>query len=371
MSMCKIQLRILDIALFFVWMAVGTKMVMGFTIDEALTNGTPSDPSDDLSDAARWSNVQGSLVEHDVRGLGGGIEYAIAGDFCTNIIPRFIDEPKPTCGQLKEAIKKAFDKWASGHSALKFADVTGKIQAARPPSGEREPWRGFGAEIDFFAFPYRLGAHTEFWFLFADPIGTNGKVLPGNTLTSADIIVNTNVCFHLDPALAGRGCNHFESLILHEIGHAIALDHPNEFPQRNFDTDNNPTNEISIDCKEPTKGLRLSSNIEQKAVMEGSLGKPEPVRPGLTQDDLGGRNFLYPTCPSSATTPDVGATPTTVSTTAPPIIVPTVTTLAPTTKPPVTTSTPATPVPTPNRGICGPSALVAIAFLVALYRKRN
>lgn len=300
--MCKTQLlRLLGLALLCAGVIIGSGTALGFTIDDVLTNNTPDDPSDDLLDAARWSNVPGSLVEQGVRGLGGGLEYAIAEDFCTNIIPRFLDEPKPTCEQLKEVTKRAFDKWAAGHPILKFTDVTGRITPRQPPAGHPRPWVGFGAEIDLFAFPFRLGAWTNLWFLFADPVGTNGKVLSGNTLTSADIIFNTagRTCFHLDPALTGRGCNHFESLLMHEIGHALALDHPNEFAHRNFDTDDDFTNAITIDCEDPTKGLRLSPNIDPKAMMNSSLGEPEHVHPELTNDDLGGRNFLYPICPSS------------------------------------------------------------------------
>jgi len=276
---------------------------LGFTLDDALTNGTPDDPSDDLLDAARWSDVPGSLVEEGVRGLGGGLEYSIASDFCTRLIPRFIDFPKPSCDELREAIRRAFDRWAAGHPVLTFTDVSARINPMLPPVGHSRPWEGFGAEIDLFAlspaeYPKvrNLGAYTSFWYLYADPLGTNGRELPGNTLTSADIVFNTSVCYHLSPALAGRGCNHFESLVLHEIGHALALDHPNEFPHRNFDTDNDPTNEIPIDCVDPTKGLKLSAKIDSNAVMNSSLGRPQPVRLELTNDDLGGRNFLYPIC---------------------------------------------------------------------------
>jgi len=283
---------------------VAPQIASAFTIDDALTHGTPADPSDDLLDAARWTNVPGSLVGEGVRGLGGGIEYAIAPDLCPKLLPRFIDRPAPICDQVLGAIRQAFDRWGQGHPVLRFVDVSGRIRAQIPPQGVRDPWRGFGAEIDLLAFSPReypslgrFGSYTAFWYVFRAPMGTNGRVLPGNTLTSADIVLSTETCYNLDPALAGRGCNHFESLVLHEIGHALALDHPNEFRHRNFDSDGDPTNEIPIDCQDPTRGLRLSPNIDPNAVMNSSLGRPEPIHPALTNDDLGGRNFLYPICP--------------------------------------------------------------------------
>jgi hypothetical protein len=84
------------IALVSVGVAIGSGAALGFVIQPKSAN---------LSDAIRWSNVPESLVEQGVRGLGGGIEYVIAEDFCVNIIPRFEDEPKPTCDQLKEVIQ--------------------------------------------------------------------------------------------------------------------------------------------------------------------------------------------------------------------------------------------------------------------------
>lgn len=291
---CTIKRLFSALVLVSTGLALGSGTVFGFVV------GRPSD----LEDADRWSNIPGSLVEDGVRGLGGGIEYAIADDFCFQIIQTLIDETKPTCEQIKEIIQRAFDKWAVGHPILKFVDVTGKIKPELPPAG-RDPARGYGAEIDLFVQPapgLAVPAMAR-WFTrqFSPPMGTNGRELPGNTITNADIIFNM-WCFFIDPALLGqrlRGlrCAHFETVLMHEIGHTLGLHHPDQFPLRNYDSDDDPTNEIPIDCEEPAKGLKLSPKIDPKAIMAGG---PAEARAELTNDDIGGRNFLYPICPSAS-----------------------------------------------------------------------
>lgn len=276
---------------------------VAFTLDDVLTNGTPDDPSDDLQDAVRWSNVLGSLVDDNVRGLGGGIEYAVDADLCDRLTSRFIDTPRPSCNGILHAIRSAFDQWEAGHPTLRFVDISDRVTPTLPEQDALGSPGPLGAEVDILArspeeFP-RLtgtGSFATFRFQSRPPVGVNGRTMPGKSLVSSDIVLNTRSCYHLDPALAGRNCNHFESLLLHEIGHTLGLDHPNEFPARNFDTDDDPTNPIVIDCDDPARGLRPARDIDPAAVMNSSLGQAEPVHVGLTNDDIGGRDFLYPVC---------------------------------------------------------------------------
>jgi hypothetical protein len=277
----------------------------GFVLDEVLDNGTPNDLTDDLLGAARWNNVPGSLVGSGTRGLGGGLEYAIATDFCSKLIPQFIDTPKPKCSQIRSAIRNAFNQWSRKGSALRFTNVSGQIAPLLPPADAVKPWIGFGAEIDLFAlspldYPgvSGSGAYTAFYYLGSSLVGTNGLVITGKTITSADIVFNVEACYHLKPRLQGRGCNHFESLMLHEIGHALALDHPNQFPQRNFVKYQNSIHGTpSHICQNSVADFQLSPNIDTQSIMNSSLGTAQPVSSGLSTDDLDGLNFLYPLCP--------------------------------------------------------------------------
>jgi len=71
-----------------------------------------------------------------------------------------------------------------------------------------------------------------------------------------------------------------------EVGSASSA-----LPERNFDTDDDPTNPMEIDCQEPTRNLSLSSNIDPLAVMNSARGQPDPVPPSAHQRRPGRARF--------------------------------------------------------------------------------
>ena len=280
---------------------LAAKPVSAFSLGPIFDNGTPSDKSDDLLDAPRWSDLPGSYVEDGVRGLGGGLEYSISAEFCANLIPQFVDSP--SCEEIRHSVQQTFDIWAKGHIKIRFEDVSDRVETELPPASVNDPWNGYGAEIDLLALSpdeYAsvdgYGAWTQFWYLFADPMGTNGQILPGNSLTAADIVMNSEACFYLDRAMAVDGCNDFGFLLLHEIGHVFGLGHSSDAGNGYFDTDFDPLNPMLIDCESPHEGLVLSTFINPNSVMNLDRWEQVQTRMELSTDEIGALRFLYPFC---------------------------------------------------------------------------
>src|SRR5947209_3288377 len=159
----------------------------------------------------QWSNTAGSLVATGERGLGGGLEYAVSDDFCSRMLPRLVDRPRPTCNQVQAAIDSAFERWKRGSSTLRFTNVTGQI---RPVIGES------GAEIDVFAGNIQdIGglisvgevAFTDTYYQSSGTlVGTNGFILPDlRAIAAADIFIMLNHCYRLDSnaRMDATGCN--------------------------------------------------------------------------------------------------------------------------------------------------------------------
>ena len=67
-------------------------------------------------------------------GLGSGISWALAPDFCEWLLPRFPEEPFGrnssiaiefvSCSELRDAVNRAFGTWAANHKKISFTDAT-------------------------------------------------------------------------------------------------------------------------------------------------------------------------------------------------------------------------------------------------------
>jgi hypothetical protein len=276
---------------------------------------------EDLAQAPRWDASGGSLIYDGVRGLGGGLEYALDESVCQL---RFMDGS--TCQDAQRMVAEAVSRWQAGHANLYFTEVTGHIPPSRPREVRGQP-RVEGAEIDIMAagsatFPvFENGAITAYTILYSEPgralTRTDGSIsrLIDGRASSADIWINADRCYYVDPAAVDRvpvGCVHFGTMILHELGHAIGLDHPDGAPGSNITArsvlgrgfaartgaEAAPAPLTEGACSVGVSGLVIGQAIDRSAVMIGSdVWKPRQWLQGLTPDDLAGRDALYPNCP--------------------------------------------------------------------------
>jgi hypothetical protein len=250
--------------------------------------------------SARWDARGESLVAQGRRGLGGGLEYTVEGAFCEGLLPRFIDDQVPTCDELRQVIARTIAAWGEGQPAIAFVEVTGRVPASLEPAG--------GAEIDFYALPSPEGSAAQragqalVRSQLARPLTlTNGQTTSGVAIQSVDVVINTAQCWSLDRTLSlrelqakgrARGCTltgFLDAVVLHEVGHALGLGHPDNDP--NFDLDDDPRNPMPIDCLAPARGLRRALRFDPTAAMiSSSSGRPAVLK----ADDLAGRDFLYP-----------------------------------------------------------------------------
>ncbi|MEM1410643.1 MAG: DUF4189 domain-containing protein, partial [Pseudomonadota bacterium] len=254
-----------------------------------------------LKQAPRWAAGSTAFLETGERSLGGGLEYSIDESVCAM---DFVD--RAPCSAIHTALEKALEEWGSGHPSLFFIDVTDDVRPAFPLAAMGQA--GQGAEIDFFGStasefpPFRspfLTGYTIFYERLSGPYRlTNGALSQaGSRIESADVRFNASRCYYLDPALAEPECVHFPSLVLHEVAHALGIGHPEDRIAMNLDTDRNPSNEIRIDCNEPTRGLIPSIRYDGAAVSMGrDVQGPGRWHRGLTWDDVAARDALYPDC---------------------------------------------------------------------------
>lgn len=295
---------VLRLTLAFVFLAAVTAPALAFVLEGP--SHRPWHPLEDIDRAARWDANQGSLVETGERGLGGGIEYSIDESLCTRLT--FLDAPAPSCDQIKAALQEALDRWTVGSPTVRFTDVSTAIPVAmqgRSPSAV-----GKGAELDFIAvdgeqFPSFLNpriAAMAIYYYDEDkrPILTTGQIAPLSlgTLTAADVRLSTRTCYFLDPAFEQVGCAHFGSLIKHEVGHVLGVEHPDQFPDRNLAPESAAA---ATGCALTPIAYTPNAAVDPHAAAQSVLYGAAIWRHGLTQDDFAARDALYPTCAPAST----------------------------------------------------------------------
>ncbi len=249
--------------------------------------------------SARWNANTRSLVESGERGLGGGLEFSVDASLCTAL--NFVDSS--TCDDIRAMIVTAGGRWSEGNPAISFTDVTDLIPAARSAPGSAQ--RRSGAEINIFAVPRSeliegledSTATTETYYLPLPPVSTNGTTLweAEGTFTDATIDFATDKCYYLMEPVAPGICVSFAQILIHELGHALGLSHPEQETYWNLDTDGDPTNPVLMGCQPHLAPLAVSAAFDPNAIMISGQGHRE-WDSLMTYDDFAGRDFLYPVC---------------------------------------------------------------------------
>ena len=234
-------------------------------------------------------------------GLHDGVQVAIEPTMVEKLLQASTGTVLPEdVTALRRSIRAAFAGWEN--PVLAFTIVFDGPTARGTTDGQ---------EIDVFSVPgtdpafTTTGALAGVTFFVShvtpDRALTNGTVLAGRAFSRSDIFLNETSIAAFSGLFPTREekLAALQRLLMHEIGHAIGLGHPNQFPGSNLDTNTDPFDPMPIDPADPLGDLILSSNVDPDVIMSNLPG----TLPGalvfttLRNDDRGGRDVLYPALP--------------------------------------------------------------------------
>ena len=174
-----------------------------------------SPASFDLSQSVvRWDLPPTSYT--DV-GLGSGISWALAPDFCEWLLPRFPEEPFGrnssiaiefvSCSELRDAVNRAFGTWAANHKKISFTDATDECARHIAETGAAEcDWVEVYLKPDLsgYAEENGLAAYVQHRMEYARAGAAHSTA--GAALADAIVVLNTTMhvratdsfCWYLD-----------------------------------------------------------------------------------------------------------------------------------------------------------------------------
>lgn|GEM_PF-6794600 len=231
----------------------------------------------------------------------------------------------PNQANAVTAVWNAFDSWSAATSGMISFQESAWPAVRNIGAGPLADWEGpsladwqtgnypgsvpgWGAQIDIFSIPEGETFITEGRSFVMTPglLGFNVISRSGVIIESVDIYLNENQNWTTD----GNGGWDVETVILHELGHALGLDHPNEtidggcagaVSAVGVYRCNDRVRRVNTQSRGANNGCYDSPNIDPYFWTPGDPSSTSDVMYGaytgvkrqLTDDEIGGMAFIY------------------------------------------------------------------------------